>query len=132
METVEPNKKFFFIFGISMKICFKNNVKPYQNQKELKYEQVYFWCYLKGDIKTLDIISLFYACKKNKKKKTDNKPNKCEYTVLPQKTNSNIGLLPAELEFHCKGRLRWDQLGLRVKQPSSQSNRCNEVIFSGV
>ena len=24
-----------------MKICFKNNVKPYQNQKKVKYEQVY-------------------------------------------------------------------------------------------
>ena len=70
--------------------------------------------------------------RKTKRKQTDNKPKKYEYTVLSQKTNSNIELLPADLEFHCKGRLRWDQLGLRVKQPPSQSNRCNEVIFSEI
>ena len=70
--------------------------------------------------------------RKTKRKQTANKPNKYEYTVLSQKANSNIELLLAELEFHCKGRLQWDQLGLQVKQPPSQSNRCNEVIFSGV
>ena len=30
-----------FSFGTSMKICFKNTAKPQQNQKKLKYEQVY-------------------------------------------------------------------------------------------
>ena len=70
--------------------------------------------------------------RKTKRKQTGNKPNKCRYTVLSQTTNSNIGLLPADLEFYCKGRLQWDQLGLLVKQPPSQSNRCNKVILSGV
>ena len=31
-----------------MKICFKNTAKPYQNQKKVKYEQVYptYYAYL--------------------------------------------------------------------------------------
>ena len=59
--------------------------------------------------------------RKAKRKQTDNKPNKYENTVLSQKTNLNIGPLLADLEFHCKGRLRWEHLGLRVKQPPSSS-----------
>ena len=38
--TQHGNRNKIFSFEISMKICFKNTAKPYQNQKKLKYEQV--------------------------------------------------------------------------------------------
>ena len=55
METVQPNQKIFFSFGISMKICFKNTAKPYPNQKKLKYEQVCYYTYPCSDLH-LEII----------------------------------------------------------------------------
>ena len=46
--------------------------------------------------------------------------NKINTGTLYCEANSNIGLLPAALEFHCKGRLRRNQFSPRVKQSPFQ------------